>query len=176
MKLILLIAMSVLCLSFFIEDKRIKISGYVTGGGELQDSVEVVIFDNNCEVGQYYTDFEGSFDYELERNKYYTIEYRKSNFFLKRIIIDTGLGENIGSKEFLVEFSVDLILVKSLEGVEADVLDFPVTRFTYDYDSKEFEYELEFVENRYKEIQELFDIKKKHDKREEKRSQKKGKK
>lgn len=133
----------------------LNVQGFTAESGLLLDSVMVTIFDNNEIVYKDYTNQSGEFHFTLNTNKYYTVEFKKNGFFTKRIIFETNIHKHLKNQE-AVEFSVNLIPEKKLEGINCEVLDFPVCKYSYDTKQKQFTYSSEFVINRSNEINDLF--------------------
>lgn len=150
-------------------ENKISIGGYVTSVGSLLDNVEVLVYQNNKIVEHFNSSNLGEFEFDITTNNYYTVEFKRNGFFSKRIIIDTFTESFEVSEKMNIEFSVDLIKEEDLNGIDADVLDFPICKYEFDEKNEGFNFVMDFVENRYDEIQDLFKQKKNLDKINKKR-------
>ncbi|MCX6296139.1 MAG: hypothetical protein NTX97_08730 [Bacteroidetes bacterium] len=91
---------------------------------------------------------EHSFNFNLKRNSYYTIEISKEGYVTRSIGISTKLPDNIitvGSAKFLFEFDVELF--KEKKGVNDYYLDFPVALIKYNETNQIFEYDTKYTKH-----------------------------
>lgn len=79
------------------------------------------------------------FDYELEIDKYYTLELVKEGFITKRIAISTFDGDK-GAEPFM--FVMELL--KKRDGVDESELDFPSALIEYKKNKGNFNFNVDY--------------------------------
>ena len=127
--------------------------GRVYLDGDKGKNVSITLYDNNKKVSSYETNRSGKFFLDIERNKHYTVVFKKEGFLAKRVIIKTHAKPNeVADVE---AFKFDMNLEKKEFGVNYAQLDFPVTMIEFERLKGEFDYNKEYTENMIK-IQEKY--------------------
>jgi len=130
----------------------IGFKGKVHTGPDKGDSVEVVLFEENRKMSSYETRKNGKFILDLDRNKYYVVQFSKENYVTKRIVIDTRIdGKGYPKKKF----KFDVNLIPENEDLDYSALDFPIAIIEYNRNNDVFDYDFEYTRARAKEEQEL---------------------
>jgi len=133
----------------------IGFKGKVYTGNEKGESVQVTLFEKNREISSYETEKNGKFILDLDRNKYYVIQFSKDEFVTKRLVIDTRIaGEDYPKNSF----KFDVSLIREVEGVDYSPLDFPMAIIQYYENNSEFNYDLEYTRARVEEEKELVNL------------------
>ncbi|MAY83373.1 MAG: hypothetical protein CMP59_04490 [Flavobacteriales bacterium] len=130
-------------------DSLIGFEGLVFLGEDRGDEVHIELFDGNHKISSYTTTGNGKFILDLERNKYYIVQFSKENYVTKRVIIDTRIyDDEVEPKE---EFHFDVFLIKSRKNVDYSLLDFPIAIVQFRESKQKFEYDEKYFKARHDE-------------------------
>ena len=131
---------TILLVSFFFSaNAQVSFMGYLVDVDEkgLRD-VSVSLYQENEKIST--KKWSKKFEYDLELEKYYTLELQKEGFEVKRIAISTFEGDK-GAEPFL--FVMELIEAK--EGEEGD--DFPSALIEYKKDEGAFSFDVKYAKD-----------------------------
>lgn len=117
------------------------------------EGVSITLFQGNTTISEYTTTRNGKFVLDLERNKYYIVEFKRDNYVTKRIIIKTKIPSS--SKIPKKDFEFEVFLLKEVEGVNYSRLDFPMAIIEFQKPSEKFDYDTEYTDARDKEQEEI---------------------
>lgn len=122
---------------------QVNFTGYLVDQDESKmKNVTINLYSGNELVSS--EEWSKKFDYQLDLEKYYTLELVKEGFVTKRIAISTFEGDK-GVEPFLFVME----LVKAKEGEEVD--DFPTALIKYEKDEGIFNFDVKYAKNLKKE-------------------------
>ena len=139
------IVLTAVILLSFAGYAQVSFTGYMVdiNDKKLKD-VEVNLYRGNEIIST--KNWSKSFDYDLDLEKYYTLEMVKDGFIAKRIAISTFEGDK-GAAPFV--FVMQLIASeKGLEGLDQD---YPSALIEYEKGKKLFKFDTEYAKNLKKE-------------------------
>ena len=132
-----------LCLFITSAVAQVNFTGYLVDEDESKmKNVTVNLYSDNELIST--KEWSKKFDYQLELEKYYTLELVKDGFTTKRIAISTFEGDK-GAEPFMFVME----LVKAKNGEEAD--DFPTALIKYEKDEGSFDFDVKYAKNLKKE-------------------------
>ena len=137
--------MLLFCGSLFAQ---VKFTGYlVDENDDKMKDVTVKLYEQNELIST--KKWSKKFDYELEMEKYFTMELIKEGFISKRIAISTFEGDK-GAEPFMFVME----LYKSREGIDESELDFPAAIIEYKKNKGEFSFNVPYTKKIKKEQEE----------------------
>jgi len=124
---------------------QVSFTGYMVDSNDkkLKD-VEVNLYKGNEIIST--KNWSKSFDYNLEIEKYYTLEMVKDGFISKRIAISTFEGDK-GAEPFVFVMQ----LIANEKGVEGIDQDYPSALIEYEKEKKLFKFDERYAKNLKKE-------------------------
>ena len=134
-------ALLTLVLSLFMltASAQVNFTGYLMDEDEKRmKDVIINLYSGNQKIST--MKWSKKFEYDLELNKYYTLELVKVGFAVKRIAISTFEGDK-GAEPFLFVME----LKKTIEGEEVD--DFPSALIKYEKDEGAFDFDVKYAKN-----------------------------
>ncbi|HRP60509.1 MAG TPA: hypothetical protein PK833_09550 [Vicingus sp.] len=121
--------------------KKLKIEGITTNGETINTStlknVTINIYEYNDKIASYESNLKGQFEFEIDMNSYIMLEFLKEGFLTKRILFDTR-NKNIDYGKNYIPFNFEIVMLLKVEGIDADDIDFPITKVEYFPEEKEF--------------------------------------
>lgn len=123
------------CLNFF---SQVNFTGYLQDEeGKYMKDITINLYQENDLIST--KNWNKKFDYELEIDKYYTLELVKEGFITKRIAISTFDGDK-GAEPFM--FVMELL--KKRDGVDESELDFPSALIEYKKNKGNFNFNVDY--------------------------------
>jgi hypothetical protein len=139
--------------SFSQGDTLVGFDGDVYIGEAKAKDVTISLYERNDVISTYTTTKNGQFVLDLERNKYYIVEFSKKGYVTKRILIDTKIAsDTLKPKD---EFNFDVFLIKSKPNVDYSVLDFPMAIIQFQYNKQRFDFDPKYTRERHSEQKEF---------------------
>jgi len=136
------------------EEPILDIVGYLFEGSEKLKDCSAILFKGNDEVQRIEVKNNGKFEFELDRNGYYTITMSKEGYQSKRIAISTFVDDSYADNE-LFSFDASLFKEDKLKGVDTFFMDFPFTLISYNKEDGKFEYDKVYSKNMKEEYKRL---------------------
>lgn len=128
-----------LTLMMFTGYTQVNFTGYLMDEEEQKiKNVTINLYSGNEVISS--ANWSKKFEYDLELDKYYTLELVKSGYATKRIAISTFEGDK-GAEPFL--FVMELKKMK--DGEEVD--DFPSALIKYEKDEGSFDFDVKYAKN-----------------------------
>lgn len=126
-------------LMMFTGYAQVNFTGYLMDEEEQKiKNVTINLYSGNEVISS--SNWSKKFEYDLELNKYYTLELVKNGYATKRIAISTFEGDK-GAEPFL--FVMELTKMK--DGEEID--DFPSALIKYEKDEGNFDFDVKYAKN-----------------------------
>lgn len=139
--------------SFSQADTLVGFDGDVYIGEVKAKNVTISLYERNDVISSYTTSKNGQFVLDLERNKYYIVEFSKEGYVTKRVLIDTRIeSDSLNPKD---EFNFDVFLIKSKPNVDYSVLDFPMAIIQFQYNKERFDFDPKYTKQRHSEQKEF---------------------
>ena len=136
-----LILLAINLLLSFTAFTQVTFTGYLVDADEKKiKNVEVNLYQGNEKLST--KNWDKKFDYNLELEKYYTIELVKEGFISKRIAISTFEGDK-GVEPFM--FVMELVATeKGIKGMDED---YPSALIKYKKDEGSFNFDIQYAKN-----------------------------
>lgn len=152
--LVVLVAM-MLPLSLFGQDD-ISIYGVVRDHSEKNKiaNVTIVVFENDKKIFERKSNLAGKYEFVLEYDKSYRIEYNYPNYVSKYLTIDVRdipEEDRIGG----FEMNIDMTLFREIEGLDVSLLENPIGKAQFDAKRNEIAWDFAYTEQMQKKILEL---------------------
>lgn len=127
-------------------DTLLGFDGLVYVEDDKAKGVNIALYDRNENISNYVTNKSGKFVLDLDRGKYYIIEFSKAGYVTKRILIDTRIGnEDLSPKE---QFNFDVFLIKMRPNMDYSLLDFPMAIIQFQHDKEKFDFDQKYTRAR----------------------------
>lgn len=133
-------------------ETEIQIEGKVFEDDMPLSKVKINIQPYGGEMKKTYTDSQGGFNFMLEPDKEYTVEFSKNGYIAKRIYFNTMyMPRNM----FVTRSGIVVSLFKDFPGLDFSVLLNPIGKFYYYADKKNLHYEKQYTDSIEKLLAEL---------------------
>lgn len=134
----------------------VKVKGKTKGVYQKKlDSVTVKVYIGNTMV---YSNFfpRGRFDLTLPLNQKLLIQIERSDYYPKRITVNTKLPEDKRKPYYLI-FDFHMIEKRKLKGLDDFILDFPTGLISYNPQKFRFDYAEKYTKKMFRELNKLID-------------------
>jgi tetratricopeptide (TPR) repeat protein len=136
----------------------ISIYGVVRDYNDKQKipNVTISVFENGKKIFERKSNLSGKYDFILEFDKLYRIEYSYPNYVTKFLTMDvTNIPEEdrVGG----LDMNIDMTLFRKIEGMDVSLLDNPIGKASYDFKRRDFYWDMAYTQAMHKKIEEMME-------------------
>tara|TARA_R110002049_G_scaffold20846_12_gene76633 strand:- start:3332 stop:3820 length:489 start_codon:yes stop_codon:yes gene_type:complete len=121
--------------------------GKVTINGKKAKGVSIKAIDNDTCFSDYQTTANGNFVFFGEASKYFILEFKKSGYLTKQLIVNTSGVEMVEDKIKKIKFNINLMKMRGVQTEDSDILNVDVIeldntgdKFTFKSNRNMYEY------------------------------------
>ncbi len=142
--------------SLFAKNYGIKIYGtYKVNGGETS-GVQLRLLRNGIKESSNVSG-NGKFEYSLQFNNQYELQFSKAGYITKKVVISTDVPERVlETNSDFPPFKIEIELFREVEGGDYSLFDEPVAMVIYDKELDDFDYDRAYnaqIEEKIKEVE-----------------------
>jgi len=126
------------------KDKRaLLLKGIVEDNYEPLDNAKITVYQNSRKLKNIESSKDGLFNFELDLNKKYSVEFSKVGYVSKKVEVNSSLPVGI-TGTWRIEFSISLF--QMYPGLDVSILEDPITKIKYKKQTEDFGYEEDYTD------------------------------